>query len=78
MLAPRPLPCGSMALRALVSVLGLAMAADALAFHPKDPLDDLWDTWIYRMPDGQWLLNYLVKHHVQRWQVRQDSGGSLR
>ena len=24
-------------------------------------------TWLYRMPSGGWLLNYLVKHHSSSW-----------
>jgi hypothetical protein len=46
-------------------------AALGLVFHPSDPLDTMWDTWIHRRGDG-WLLNYLNKHHSSHW----DSVGS--
>ena len=45
-----------------------AAATLGLMFHPADPLDAMWDTWIFRAtPTSPWLLNYLVKHHSGRW-----------
>jgi hypothetical protein len=60
---------GLLVLLAVLVGSGGLPATDGLAFHPKDPADNLWDTWIYRKPDKSWLLNYLVKHHTPKWEA---------
>jgi hypothetical protein len=51
-------------LAANLCTLGVARG---LAFTPNDPGDQMWDTWLYKRPGGGWLLNYLTKHHSNRW-----------
>ena len=43
------------------------IGAQALIFTPADHADKMWDTWLYKNPNGGWLMNYLVKHHSGRW-----------
>ena len=38
-----------------------------LTFAPRDHGDVMWDTWIFKNPNGGWIMNYLVKHHTGRW-----------
>ena len=60
---------GTRRLLALALTAANLQTTSSLAFHPKDPADNLWDTWLYRKPEGGWLLNYLVKHHTPRWEA---------
>lgn len=49
-------------------LLLLVHHVSGLAFCPADRKgDQMWDTWLYKKPEGGWLLNYLVKHHSSAW-----------
>ena len=49
----------------LFTLMSLSASSTALTFTPSDHADEMGDNWLYRNPKtGEWLLNYLVKHHT--------------